>query len=268
MAALVAMCDAYFGTLLDFFDRHDLWADTALILTTDHGLLLSEHDWWGKNLQPYYREISHIPLIVHDPRQPGAAGSRRNRITQTHDLMPTLLDLFDAPVPEEVQGTSVLAPDGPDLAVFSMFGGPIGITDGEYDLYLYPKDINAPGLREYTLMPTHIRSRMEPKELATAELDRSFSFTKGAPLMRIDALTDARRIPLIDGKQLFDCGTQLFHSREDPAQQSPIRDASIEARLLDGLLDVLRAHETPPEFYAWFGLESAGQAQPATKASI
>ena len=44
------MCDAYFGRLLDYFDAHDLWRDTALILTTDHGFLLGEHDWWGKNL--------------------------------------------------------------------------------------------------------------------------------------------------------------------------------------------------------------------------
>ena len=62
-AALVAACDHYFGKLLDYFDRHALWRDTALFLSTDHGLLLAEHDWWGKNLQPYYIEISHIPCI-------------------------------------------------------------------------------------------------------------------------------------------------------------------------------------------------------------
>ena len=39
-AALVAMCDEYFGRLLDYFDAHDLWKDTCLILTTDHGFLL------------------------------------------------------------------------------------------------------------------------------------------------------------------------------------------------------------------------------------
>lgn len=33
-AALVAMCDEYFGRLLDLFDKLGLWEDTALILTT------------------------------------------------------------------------------------------------------------------------------------------------------------------------------------------------------------------------------------------
>ena len=42
--ALVAMCDDYFGQLLDRFDEYNLWSDTALILSTDHGFLLSEHD--------------------------------------------------------------------------------------------------------------------------------------------------------------------------------------------------------------------------------
>ena len=75
-AALVAMCDHYFGRLLDFFDAHDLWSDTMLVLTTDHGFLLAEHDWWGKNRQPYYEELSHIPLIVHHPAHRRARRAR------------------------------------------------------------------------------------------------------------------------------------------------------------------------------------------------
>src|SRR5207249_798630 len=83
--------DQHFGKLLDYFDRYGLWRDTALILSTDHGFLLAEHDWWGKNLQPYYTEISHIPLIVHHPDCSSQAGASRNALTQTMDLMPTFL---------------------------------------------------------------------------------------------------------------------------------------------------------------------------------
>lgn len=260
-AALVAMCDDYFGQLLDYMDEHDMWSDTALIVTTDHGLLLSEHDWWGKNLQPYYREISHIPLIVHDPRKPELAGSRRKDITRTYDLMPTLLDLFDVEVPKEVQGRSVLSSsetEADHYALFSMFGGPMGITDGEYDFFLYPTNIQATGLHEYTLMPTHLRSRMVPEELATAELDRSFAFTKGAPVLRIDALTTSRRIPCVDGQGFQDIGTRLFHTRNDPKQQNPIRDTEIEERMLGAMLRILAQHEAPTEFYQWFGIAQPG----------
>ncbi|CAA9348791.1 MAG: Putative sulfatase, partial [uncultured Microvirga sp.] len=40
--ALVRMCDDYLGRILDYFDEHDLWRDTALMVSTDHGLLFGE----------------------------------------------------------------------------------------------------------------------------------------------------------------------------------------------------------------------------------
>ena len=47
-AALVSMCDAHLGKVLDLMDELDLWEDTMLIVCTDHGFLLGEHDWWAK----------------------------------------------------------------------------------------------------------------------------------------------------------------------------------------------------------------------------
>ena len=64
-AALVAMCDDYFGKLIDYMDANDMWKDTCVVLMTDHGFLLAEHDWWGKCRMPYYEEVSYIPLMVH-----------------------------------------------------------------------------------------------------------------------------------------------------------------------------------------------------------
>jgi arylsulfatase A-like enzyme len=43
-AALLSMCDEYLGRLLAYMDEHDMWKDTMLIVNTDHGFLLSEHD--------------------------------------------------------------------------------------------------------------------------------------------------------------------------------------------------------------------------------
>jgi arylsulfatase A-like enzyme len=264
-AALVAMCDAYFGKLLDVMDEHDMWTDTALILTTDHGYLLSEHDWWGKNLQPYYEEISHIPLIVHHPAFADRAGTRARGLTQTYDLMPTLLDCFGHAVPAEVQGRSVLdllrgGDAGRAVGIFGMFGGPIGATDGRYAYYLYPPDLYADGLHEYTLMPTHIRSMMSGAELGTAELVRDFGFTKDMPVMRIDALRDSRRIPNVDRRVFENLGTQLFDLAADPGQVAPITDPAVEARLRAGIVEVLAAHDAPHELYARYGLERSAAA--------
>lgn len=51
-AALLSMCDAYLGKVMDTMDECDLWQDTMLIVTTDHGFLFGEHDWWAKNIMP------------------------------------------------------------------------------------------------------------------------------------------------------------------------------------------------------------------------
>jgi len=265
-AALVAACDHYFGNLLDYFDKHDLWKDTALILSTDHGFLLAEHDWWGKNLMPYYSEVSHIPCIVHHPAYAQFAGQRRQALTQTMDLMPTFLDAFSLPVPAEAQGRSLLpllAVDAPirDVGIYGMFGGPIGATDGRYTYYLYPEDLYAPGLHEYTLMPMHLSTMFSGAEMRTAKLAPPFDFTKDMPILRIDALKDARRIPIHDNKK-FDpgVGTTLYDLATDPLQQRPFRDPVIERRILESIANVLAAHDAPAEFYSRYGIRRLADA--------
>ncbi|WP_339757277.1 sulfatase [uncultured Hoeflea sp.] len=266
-AALVAMCDDYFGRLLDYMDTHDMWSDTALVLTTDHGFLLSEHDWWGKCRMPYYEEVSHIPLVIHDPRHPQAAGRRTDALTQTADLMPTLLGLHGVTPPSEARSRDLCdtlaqpADSGREVAVFGVFGGPIGVTDGVHVLYHYPPDWRAEGLREYTLAPQHMTGQFSVKELRTAELSSGFNFTKGVPVLSIAALPDVPRVPLNDGLGFADVGARLFDLLRDPAQKSPIDDAVISARLLQGAIAVLQDHDTPEEVYRWYGLDTTNQSQ-------
>ena len=259
-AALVAMCDHYFGLILNYFDEHNLWGDTMLVLTTDHGFLLAEHDWWGKNRQPYYEEISHIPLIVHHPAHGDGGGRRVASLTQTIDLMPTFLETFGRAVPSEVRGRSLLpclsGNEQPrDGVAFGMFGGPVGVTDGRYAYYLYPDDLMAPGLGEYTLMPMHLHTLFTADEIRTAQLAQPFDFTKGMPVMRIDALKDARRVPIHDGVGFEDVGTKLFDLDSDPKQQSPCEDPTTEARLAAIIARIFAEHDAPMEIYGRMKLE-------------
>ncbi len=261
-AAVVAMCDDYFGRLLECFDRHDLWRDTALILTTDHGFLLSEHDWWGKNRMPYYEELSHVPMIVYHPDLASRGGERRAMLTQTYDVGPTLLDLFSLPVPDECTGRSLLpvadsaSSTVREAGIYGMFGGPIGCTDGRYTYYLYPDDLLAPGLHEYTLMPMHLNSLFTSAELETAELAGPFDFTKEMPVLKIEALRDARRIPIHDDASFDDTGTRLFDLDADPGQDRPLRDDAIESRLRGAISAVLAEHDAPGELYGRYGVEA------------
>ncbi len=107
--AVVAMCDFLLGELLDRFDAEDMWRDTALVVTTDHGFLLGEHDFWAKNRMNVYQEVAHIPLFLHDPRRPELDGRRSGALTQSIDLAPTFLDLHGMPPAAEMEGRSLAA---------------------------------------------------------------------------------------------------------------------------------------------------------------
>ena len=72
--ALLSMCDAMLGRVLDMFDKYDMWEDTMLIVNTDHGFMMAEHDWWGKVVMPFFQEVAHIPFYIYVP--PSHRGGR------------------------------------------------------------------------------------------------------------------------------------------------------------------------------------------------
>lgn len=249
-AALVSMCDAQLGAVLDLMDEQELWQDTMLIVCTDHGFLLGEHDWWAKNVQPWYNENAHTPLFIHDPRSP-RPGERRQSLVQMIDLPATLLEFFGMPLPPDMQGVPLgcmMADDTPvrEAALFGVHGGHVNVTDGRYVYMRAPARPENQPLYEYTLMPTHIRTRFSVDELATSRLAPPFSFTKGVPLLRVQAR------PWIHAHRF---GTLLFDLATDPAQERPIHDARIEARMIRLLIRLMLDNDTPLEQFERLGLQ-------------
>ena len=257
--AIVALCDAQIGRLLDYFDEHDLWKDTALVVGTDHGFLLGEHDWWAKIRMPCYDEVAHIPLFIHHPDHSACAGTRRQSLTQTIDLMPTLLDLFGVEVPKEVEGHSLLPllkSDAPirQAALYGVWASATNVTDGRYTYFRYPDDMNAQEIYQYTLMPTHITSFFSVDELETATLSPPFDFTKRVPLLKVPGHT---KLPMYrdHGMSFFqDTETVIFDTQNDPEQQAPVSSPAVEARLVEQMLALMLANDAPPEAYVRLGL--------------
>ncbi len=260
-AALVAFCDAQLGRLLDNFDANDRWADTALILTTDHGFMLSEHDWWAKNRMPFYNEIANIPLVIYHPDFQARAGARVNALSQTTDLMPTILDIFGVEPGPHVTGRSLLPLVEGSVkvvrgqAIYGIFGGAINATDGRYTYFRYPEDMDRQDLNEYSLMPMHNTSFFEISELENAVLHRGFDFTRGAPVLRIPALPGAKRSPRQGG--FADSTTVLYDLVDDPHQMKPVKDMAIEAAMCGAIVTEMAMHDAPPELYSRFDLKSS-----------
>lgn len=253
-AALLTMCDHYLGIFLDYMDSNDLWKDTMLIVNTDHGFLLGEHDRWAKCCHPWFNETAHIPFFLWDPRHPETAGSRRESLIQNIDVPVTLLCLFRQHPTKDMQGFDLeksLVDDTSDrqYALFGLHGGQINITDGRYVYMRDPIPENAP-LYNYTIMPTHMRCMFSPGELSTATLHPGFTFTKGVPLLRTNAAEDFSG----DTAVKFSQGTCLYDLLQDPHQLHPIQDPSVEKRMADAMVALMQENDAPQEQYVRMGL--------------
>jgi arylsulfatase A-like enzyme len=99
--------DAEIGRLVAFLKASGLWDRTLIIFTSDHGEELGDHWLLGKG--GYFDGSYRIPLVIRDPRPGAARGARVTSFTENVDILPTLLEAIDAPVPEACDGFS-LAP--------------------------------------------------------------------------------------------------------------------------------------------------------------
>ena len=256
-ASLLAMCDARMGDILDTMDRHDMWDDTMLIVWTDHGFLLGEHDCWAKNWMPMFEQVAHTPFFVWDPRS-GKAGERREALVQPAiDLGPTLLEAFGLEPTQRMLGKvlrDTISGDKPvrDAAIFGYNNARLNVTDGRY-VYMRGNHAADVPTYQYTLMPTNMRHFFTKDQLVETTLTDEFSFTRGNKVLRVpggktsvDNETDA----LFHNAQ----GDLLFDVETDPQQQTPLNDAGIEAKMVAHMKALMRECEAPAEQYERLGL--------------
>ena len=254
-AAIIALCDHELGRLLDHFDAYDLWKDTALVVTTDHGFLLGEHDWWAKNIMPCYNEVAHIPLFIHHPDFASQAGTRRELLTQTMDIMPTLMDIFGATPPTEVTASSLLLALGDpaiknrDACIYGVFGSAVNVTDGRYTCFIYPPDVHGGDLNQYTLMPLHMKEFFSIEELQEAKLIESMPFSRSAPVLKIPATPKSPFYNHQGPGTLKDTESALFDLLADPLQNHPLDDAPVLQRMHRMAIAQMNIQHAPLEYF-------------------
>lgn len=102
--ASVSFIDAQVGLILEELNRLDLTDDTIVVLWSDHGFKLGEHNSWCK--QTNYEIDTRVPLIIRAPKAEGN-GAACSSPVELLDLYPTLCDLAGIPAPEALEGTSL-----------------------------------------------------------------------------------------------------------------------------------------------------------------
>ena len=248
--ALVTMCDYNLGRVLDIMDKNNMWKDTMLIVGTDHGFLLSEHGYWGKNQMPYYNEIANTPLFIWNPRL-NKKNERRDQLVQMIDWAPTILEEYGIEKPSNIEGISinnVIEKNQKihDYILYGVFSGHVNITDGHYTYMKAPVKGRENDIYHYTLMPQHMITRFSVDELKHIELVEPFKFTQGCKVLKIK------------GKEKYDVckfGTKLFDIENDPKQQHELYDREIIKRFEIELVKLMKQNDAPLEQYYRLGLK-------------
>jgi arylsulfatase len=104
--------DRTMHTVLDTLTALDLWKNTIVIQTADHGELAGSHGGLrGKGPFPYEQQ-AHVPFVVVHPDHPG--GRRCAAVTSHIDLVPTLAGLTG--LPEKARRAATRGMPGHDLS--------------------------------------------------------------------------------------------------------------------------------------------------------
>ena len=116
----IAHVDSYVGKIVEVLQEEDLYEDTIVIITSDHGESFDEHGYYFHG-QTLYNTAINVPLLF---RVPEWFSMEVEGAVSTIDIAPTVMDLLGMRTPQEFDGevlTDVLLgrEEVPDRPVFA-----------------------------------------------------------------------------------------------------------------------------------------------------
>jgi arylsulfatase A-like enzyme len=110
--AFYALCthiDHQIRLVVGMLREEGLLDNTIIGFTADHGEMLGNHGLYAKGV--FYEDSAKVPLVLVPTAEYGVLGHHRtdDRLVELRDVMPTLLEMAGIPVPDTVEGISLLA---------------------------------------------------------------------------------------------------------------------------------------------------------------
>ena len=142
--AFYALCthiDHQLRLVLGTLREAGLLDNTIILFSSDHGDMLGDHGLWRKRV--FYENSANIPMILLGTRgdERVGVGQVDDRLVGWQDVMPTLCELAGVPIPNSVEGVSMVSPQRR-----AHFYGEVGenanatrmVRDARFKLIYYP----------------------------------------------------------------------------------------------------------------------------------
>ncbi|MHC4214826.1 MAG: sulfatase [Planctomycetota bacterium] len=84
----IRYADEHIKRLFDTLKRLELYSDSLIIFTADHGEGMGEHDYYFAHGEYLYNTLTHVPLII---KCPAKSTGRKTDFVQHIDIVPTIL---------------------------------------------------------------------------------------------------------------------------------------------------------------------------------
>lgn len=147
----IAYMDKYIGKIIEILRSKDLLSKTLLVLAGDHGEAFGEKEERGHGIF-LYDETLKVPLILYAEKYLPQGLVIKSRV-RLIDILPTILDFLNLPIPQEVQGVTLLpyiqGKRKKDLSTYIETYFPqenygwsplIGVIDGDWKYIKAPKE--------------------------------------------------------------------------------------------------------------------------------
>ena len=207
--ACITHLDHQIGRLIMGLIEHEVYDDTVILFTADHGEELCDHHMFRKS-RPYEGSC-HIPLLLFAGKNmlPEMTGGKIcHAVTELRDIMPTILDIAGAGIPDSVDGVSLLpAARNPEFSVRDWLHGEHSY--GEFSNHWIVTETDKYIWHSQTGEEQYFNLAEDPHELTDLSGDLSCK-------QRIDRLRDCLINSLKDRPEGFTDGSRLIPGRPYP----------------------------------------------------
>lgn len=249
----LSMADYWFGELINTLKESNMYDDSLIIFTSDHGHMLGEHGYTGKNIMHAYNELAHIPLMIHLPGG-SYAGNRVKFLTQNIDLMPTILSYHGCPIPNRVKGMNLLdilegKEKEREQVIYGWFGRAVNVYDGRYTYFRAPASMDNQPLYQYCAQPSSCWRFFDERYGEKADMGRFLPYTN-YPVYRFPVLGEEDYF----GDLSHVAQSLLFDIEMDYEQRKPIHNEHLEQEMCAKLIAGMKEAQSPQEQFKRLGL--------------